>query len=41
LFGLAIVRGGQGVYFVDDGDNTLKVFESKAPRGDEDDDGDD
>lgn len=27
LFGIAIVPGGRGVYFVDDGDNTLKVFE--------------
>jgi hypothetical protein len=26
LFGLAIVPGGGGVYFVDDGDNTLKVL---------------
>jgi len=43
LFGLAIVRGGQGIYFVDDGDNTLKVLESKSPKEDEDenDDGDD
>jgi hypothetical protein len=29
LFGIAIVPGGHGVYFVDDGDNTLKVLESK------------
>jgi sugar lactone lactonase YvrE len=29
LFGIAIVRGGRGVYFVDDGDNTLKILESK------------
>jgi hypothetical protein len=29
LFGIAIVRGGRGVYFVDDGDNTVKVLESK------------
>ena len=28
LFGIAIVPGGHGVYFVDDGDNTLKVLES-------------
>ena len=26
LFGLVIVPGGSGVYFVDDGDNTLKVL---------------
>jgi hypothetical protein len=26
LFGIAIVPGGQGVYFVDDGDNTLEVL---------------
>lgn len=31
LFGIAIVPGGHGVYFVDDGDNTLKVLESEAP----------
>jgi hypothetical protein len=30
LFGIAIVPRGRGVYFVDDGDNTLKVFNSKA-----------
>jgi len=36
LFGIAIVRGGRGVYFVDDGDNTVKVLESKdSPKGDE------
>jgi hypothetical protein len=36
LFGIAIVPGGHGVYFVDDGDNTLKVFESKeTPEGDD------
>ena len=29
LFGIAIVPGGHGVYFVDDGDNTVKVLESK------------
>jgi hypothetical protein len=28
LFGLAIAPRGQGVYFVDDGDNTLKLFTS-------------
>jgi hypothetical protein len=39
LFGLAIVPGGKGVYFVDDGDNTLKDFESKTSE--ENDDGDD
>ncbi len=27
LFGVVIVLGGRGVYFVDDGDNTLKVLE--------------
>ncbi len=26
LFGLAVVPGGQGVYFVDDGSNTLNLF---------------
>jgi hypothetical protein len=26
LFGLAVVRGGSGVYFVDDGTNTLNLF---------------
>jgi sugar lactone lactonase YvrE len=26
LFGIAIVPGGNGVYFVDDGDNTMKVL---------------
>lgn len=31
LFGVAIVTG-EGVYFVDDGDNTLKVFESDNPK---------
>ncbi len=40
LFGLAIALGGQGVYFVDDGDNTLKVLESKAPKENGEDDGD-
>jgi hypothetical protein len=36
LFGIAIVRGRRGVYFVDDGDNTVKVLESKdSPKGDE------
>jgi hypothetical protein len=40
LFGLAIVPG-EGVYFVDDGDNTLKILESKAPHENEGDDGDD
>ena len=29
LFGLAIAPDEEGVYFVDDGDNTLKVFERK------------
>jgi hypothetical protein len=37
LFGIAIVPGGHGVYFVDDGDNTVKVLESKdAPESDDD-----
>jgi hypothetical protein len=27
LFGLAIVPGGNGVYFVDDGTNTLNVLD--------------
>jgi len=40
LFGLAIVPDGEGVYFVDDGDNTLKVFERKHPSGDDDSGGD-
>lgn len=36
LFGIALVRGGGGVYFVDDGDNTVKVLESKdAPESDD------
>ena len=37
LFGIALVPGGRGVYFVDDGDNTLKVFESMAAPEDDDD----
>ncbi len=41
LFGLAIVPGGQGVYFVDDGDNTLKILESRVPHDNDDDNGDD
>jgi sugar lactone lactonase YvrE len=41
LFGLAIVPGGQGVYFVDDGDNTLKILESKTPQDNGDDNGGD
>ncbi len=40
LFGIAIVPGGHGVYFVDDGDNTLKVFGSTA-MSEGDDDGND
>jgi hypothetical protein len=41
LFGIAIVRGRRGVYFVDDGDNTVKVLESKdSPKGDEHDNDD-
>ena len=39
LFGLATLPGRRGIYFVDDGDNTLKIFESSGPH--EDDDGDD
>jgi hypothetical protein len=35
LFGIAIVRDGRGVYFVDDGDNTVKVIEEEdTPEGD-------
>lgn len=41
LFGVAIVPGGRGVYFVDDGDNTLKVLESKTSPDTDDDDGGD
>lgn len=26
LFGLALVPGGRGIWFVDDGTNTLNVF---------------
>lgn len=40
LFGLATVPGGRGLYFVDDGDNTLKLLESKVPPQGKDDDGD-
>jgi hypothetical protein len=40
LFGIAIVPGGHGVYFVDDGDNTLKIFQSKD-ASDGDDEGND
>jgi len=40
LFGIAIVPGGRGVYFVDDGDNTVKVFES-TDAAESDDDGND
>jgi len=32
LFGLAIAPLGQGVYFVDDGDNTLKLFTATQPQ---------
>jgi hypothetical protein len=32
LFGLAIAPGGRGVLFVDDGDNTLKLFGPSYPR---------
>jgi hypothetical protein len=38
LFGLAIVPDGEGVYFVDDGDNTLKVLEKKEPHENDGDD---
>ena len=35
LFGIAIERDGRGVYFVDDGDNTVKVIEEEdTPEGD-------
>jgi sugar lactone lactonase YvrE len=40
LFGVVIVPDGEGVYFVDDGDNTLKVLESSKDQN-ENDDGDD
>ena len=40
LFGVAILPSGRGVYFVDDGDNTLKVLGSMA-MPETDDDGDD
>jgi hypothetical protein len=33
LFGLAIAPDEEGVYFVDDGDNTLKVFKPKRRNG--------
>jgi len=37
LFGIAITPHGRGVYFVDDGDNTVKVLESKdGPEDDAD-----
>lgn len=39
LFGVAIVPRREGVYFVDDGDNTLKVLESNTAS--DDDEGDD
>jgi hypothetical protein len=36
LFGIAVARDGHGVYFVDDGDNTLKVLAKEhGPRGHE------
>ena len=35
LFGIAIVPNGRGVYFVDDGDNTVKVLGSKNAKGDD------
>src|SRR5262249_48636932 len=37
LFGLAIAHGGKGIYFVDDGDNTLKIFAPSTEHDDEDD----
>jgi hypothetical protein len=41
LFGLGILPNGKGVYFVDDGDNTLKLFESSKDQNEnENDDGD-
>jgi hypothetical protein len=40
LFGIAMVPDGHGVYFVDDGDNTVKLFGSKGVP-DDDDDGND
>jgi hypothetical protein len=40
LFGIVIAPGRRGVYFVDDGDNTVKVFGSNAMPG-TDDGGDD
>jgi DNA-binding beta-propeller fold protein YncE len=40
LFGVAIVPKGRGVYFVDDGDNTVKVFGAKK-MPETDDGGDD
>ena len=41
LFGIATVRGGKGVYLVDDADNTLRVLESKDPGENDDEDDDD
>ena len=32
LFGLIVARGGSGVYFVDDGDNTLKLLHAPGKR---------
>jgi predicted lipoprotein with Yx(FWY)xxD motif len=32
LFGLVVAPGGRGVYFVDDGDNTLKLLHAAAKR---------
>ena len=40
LFGLAIGRGGIGIYFVDDGDNTLKVLEEAPKTGNGNEQGD-
>jgi hypothetical protein len=40
LFGIAIVPGRRGIYFVDDGDNTVRVLES-TNEDESDDDGSD
>lgn len=40
LFGIAIAHREHGVYFVDDGDNTLKAFTSTSALEDDDDDDD-
>jgi hypothetical protein len=41
LFGIALIRGGQGLYFVDDGDNTLKAFVRSSKDNDDANDNDD